>query len=1044
MSDAARRHVGPGTPLKDRVAELLRDAEAAEAAGDWRLRQTLLAAIGALDPGNAEVARLLSQPAARRLMTLLFCDIVGSTELADSRDPEEVTEVLSLYRRTCDEVIEAHDGFVHDRRGDGMLVLFGYPQVEEDDSSRAVACALEIVERLGSAFAGPHGAGPGGTVPVHVRVAVHTGPVVVSDVGISGSTANEASRLQELAEPDMVVVSDTTRHMVESRFETESLGTHRLRGVSRPVELFAVRARRTGGLNDPTPGAIPFVGRQAELARLLVIGREALRAPSDGSGKAVLVVGPPGIGKTRLVRQAVTALAAGVTAVAGSRLHQNATLEVLRPALASALGIHPSDDPITRRDRIRARSGSTGLAPGYDLPFLGSVFDIPPDLLDAPPDIDPTALREHGLALAADLMRDGQAPRVLFVDDLHWADQGTLDVLALVLQSPRPGMFLVMAAREPFTPPGPVQATLELGPLATADMLEMAGSLHSGAELPDHALAELVERSDGVPLFLEELVHTEVTVGTDTAHHSLRYGSHRIPPALWDPLLARLTVPGVDVELAQVAAVIGREADPDVLRSAVGAGPGDFERRVGTLVDAGILEYDEGKVRFRHELIREVAYDTQRRATAQRRHGWLADHIGSSESASTRAVSEEIAFHCERALRYDEAVRMHLRVAEADVSVGSHVQAVQRLTHVLGLLEQMVDGPGRSSLELTARGLRSFSVVMANGYAAPEAAEDHARCVELCRALRPEADVVPFLVRSWSYYALRGELAHADEVTGTIGTVIEKTGGRFPARAAFDGVVRFFRGDFVGARDELEAFVTEEWAHTPGTVPRGWPLPNDPLAVVYAHLAPILHIFGEPAAAAQAASDGATRAASLPFPYGPFTELYVELMRAMTLNLAGDHAAAVRLSQQLMTRAENHGFGIWRLAGLLNLLLNCAQAGDARCCDQLTSAVGTWRYDLAADAWTPYWLTGLAVAEQRLGRLAAARSTFDVALDVAARTGAGFFSAEALRGRGEVRLALGERDGATDVEAALRLARSQRAVLFERRAAAALEKANAG
>jgi hypothetical protein len=315
--------------------------------------------------------------------------------------------------------------------------------------------------------------------------------------------------------------------------------------------------------------------------------------------------------------------------------------------------------------------------------------------------------------------------------------------------------------------------------------------------------------------------------------------------------------------------------------------------------------------------------------------------------------------------------------------------------------------------------------------------------VELCQALGPPVDVVPFLVRSWSYYALRGQLTEADDVTRTIVGLVERTGARFPARAAFDGVVHFFRGSFDAALQQLEAFVTEEWGRPTGMVPEGWPLPNDPLVAAYAHLAPTLHIVGQPRAATEALSAGAARAATLPFPYGPFTELYIGSMQAMTLNLTGDHAAAAGVGEQLMARAEHHGFGIWRVAGLLHVLMNRAQTGDAGCCSQLRDAVGMWRHGLAADAWTPYWMTGLAIAQQRVGWLAESRSTFDTALEMADRTGVSFFSADALRGRGEVRLSLGEREGVQDLEAALVLARGQRALLFEQRAAAALDEAHA-
>ncbi|HEU4547275.1 MAG TPA: adenylate/guanylate cyclase domain-containing protein, partial [Microlunatus sp.] len=253
----------PSSRIESRVSDLLADAREARDAGDWKTARSLLDAVTALDPGNAEAAAMLTGAATRRQMTLLFCDIVGSTELADQRDPEEVTAIIERFRTACTEVVDELDGYIDDHRGDGMLVLFGYPQVDEDDARRGVLCGLRMIERVREIrWPGPADA------PLQVRISVHTDLVVVAD-GITGSTANEAARIQQLADPDTLVISDTTQDLVWPWFETESLGLQPLRGVSRPVEVFAVRAAL------PTPRGrtwrdrtSPFVNRTAEFSAM--------------------------------------------------------------------------------------------------------------------------------------------------------------------------------------------------------------------------------------------------------------------------------------------------------------------------------------------------------------------------------------------------------------------------------------------------------------------------------------------------------------------------------------------------------------------------------------------------------------------------------------------------------------------------------------------------------------------------------------------------------------------------------------------------------
>ncbi len=1040
----------PSSRIENRVSDLLADAREARDAGDWKTARTLLDAVGALDPGNAEAAAMLAGAATRRQMTLLFCDIVGSTELADGRDPEEVTAIIERYRAVCAEVVDELDGYIDDHRGDGMLVLFGYPQVDEDDARRGVLCGLRMIERVREI----RRPGPTGS-RLQVRISVHTDLVVVAD-GITGSTANEAARIQQLADPDTVVISDTTQDLVWPWFETESLGHQPLRGVSRPVEVFAVRAAlpspRGRTWRDRTS---PFVNRTAEFAAMEWLAPKPITV-TDTAGpeveaepagaRAVCVIGPGGMGKTRLTLETARRLGLEPLACSCSRMQRNVSLHPFRGLLEKACGMDPDDPADVRLNKLRAAlsslPGATEAGISGDLPFLAAVFDIPLDRLSAPSEVQPDRLRRQALLAAAQLAH-AQAtsrPTLVFVDDVQWADQSSLDLLAVLLTLP--GLKITIAARDGFEPPWSETLVhrIVLDPLDEVATAELVRQTPSAAELSPERSRELMERSDGVPLFLEELLLTaQESEAGRIPHRSLQFSAYQIPPALRDPLLARLSRPEVDLELAQLAAVIGRDVDRDLLHRAVGVDGTEFERRLRTLLDAGLMELAGAQLRFRHELIREVAYETQRRTVLKERHGIIADLLASGETAGQRASTVAAAYHLERAGRVPHAVAAHLQIAQADQALGAHEEAVQRLTRVLELLDGTPAGMERDRGELAVRELRSFSAVTARGYAAAEASEDYPRCLQLVEESVRDAEVLPYLIRLWTYYTSRGDFAQAESINEAVIRRTEAAGLFFPGASLGRGVVDFFQGDFTDAVTQLQDAVQNGWT-ADLEVPPEWTLPNDPRAAGFAHLAPSLVVIGDRAAAEQAAADGLERASSLPYPIGPFSAQYVDCLLAVARSIDGDALGAAEVGQRLVAVGERHGFAVWSLTGQMQCLYSAIQLGDASCLPGLVQAVEIWHRVVAIDSWTPYWFAGVGFAHLLTGDAASAIGAFDRALEIATTTGAGFYTAETLRGRGEAHRALGDRAAAeADLTEALAVARRQGAELFATRARASLD-----
>jgi tetratricopeptide (TPR) repeat protein len=778
---------------------------------------------------------------------------------------------------------------------------------------------------------------------------------------------------------------------------------------------------------------------------------EATRAGETDGPRALLVTAPAGMGKTRLVHECARRLDARLLACGCSSYHQTTSLHPFRRLLQQICGVAADDDPAERVAKLRAclaHGEPVDDALHHDLPVLADVLGIPPDAISPPTDVDASKLRAIALAAAAQLIRSTTAdgPLLLLVDDLHWADDSTLDLISFLLATPCPGMLLVLGARPSFAaPPWPegVVRRLVLEPMAAADLGEMMHGMQQGSALQEAQRRQLVARSDGVPLFLEELVRSRSALGSGEAGagSALRAPGSRIPAALRDPLLARLVLPGVDLPLAQIAATIGRDVDRELLRRASGLADRPFHAKLANLVAAGLVDpCDEATIRFRHELIREVAYETQRRSSCRERHSAIADLLAEG-SVRRSGDAGELAFHLERAQRIGEAIDAYLDAARAHQALGAHKEAMSKLTHVLELVEQLPRGAPQLIGELTARQLRSFSAVLTGGYSAPETSQDHGRCVELCEHLGLAPELLPSLIVSWSYYCSHGDLAEAGHVCATMERVIGDTGASLPATELARGVVSFFLGQLDDAHDLMHAFVTDPWAHATDGPPAGWPLPNDPLAAVTAHLVFTTWMRGERAAADALGERALQRVAQLGFPFGPFTAGYVKSQLAIVRRLEGDHVAAGQLAEEMVELGDRHGFVLWMLAGQLQQLISQVHLGAAAALAPLEQAIGLWRQLLSIEVYTPYWLTELAAVQALCGRPDSARASLDEALTVAARTGSEFYSAETLRVRGLLRCAEGDRDGFDDIRAAIATARSQHAGAFELRAVEALELA---
>ncbi|HEX6687448.1 MAG TPA: AAA family ATPase [Solirubrobacterales bacterium] len=1041
------------------VEKLLDDAREATTQGDWSAVRALAESVLALDPANETAVQLLedsrtgiAEGGEWRQLTVMFCDLVGSTTLAGEHDPEVFRDVLRAYQTVANATVRRYDGHVANYIGDGILAYFGYPTPHEDDARRAVKAGLDLLVALGDVADDArqnHG------FELAVRAAIHTGMVVRAEMGppaspdrdaIVGETPNVAARLQDRARPGTLVISADTHRLVQGYFVLEPLGSLELRGVSRVVDAYEVVGEvPVAGRLDTQRELSPFVGRDEERERLGGLWRQA----AQGGSSVAAIRGEAGIGKSRLMdelrRQAI-AEEGSVFSLRCSTFHTSTHLYPVRRLVADTCGIDLTADLPGAVPRLRAALARSDLE--RHLPLFGALLGIPPGAEYPAPELDGQRLREATLAALVEWIEGeaAQSAAVLTVDDLQWADPSTLELLERLIDRRVPRLFVLQTSRDEFELPWTSIELLELGPLSGADLNRIAAASPAAQRLAAGQVEKLVRHSDGVPLFLEELLRVEgQPSGTPALRLARRPGQVAIPPVLLDPLLARLAAPGVELALVQTVACIGQEVRHDLLIAVADLPEEELQAGLDGLVAADLLDRDEGDpltYRFRHQLLRELAYDTQLTPARVQRHGQIADALRERLGGDRPADATRLAQHLEHAGRTSEAIAASVEAAQIAQSQGAFAEATETLDHALALVAGIADEQARLSLELTVRRAQGFSMVATLGYAAPQAVHEHERCFELYQMLEPGPEHMPDLIPVWSYYLLKGDLGRAEEVVSSERRRIGGGGVDEPPEELFTGFNRYFRGDVAGAVADLESYLDSDYARQPGP-PSRWPLPNDPTVAAWTLLSLAMHLSGDPAASRTAIAKAEIRAAELPFPWGPFSTAFAKAYGYLIGVQGGDYDAADAEVAELLELAERHGFMFFTLYGLLQNKIATLRPGATADPDAVTQALALWRVT-GGELWVPAFLTRIATHQLEGGDLDRARASLREAEAISSRSGARFWAAETARVLGESRLAAGDAAGIEDLRGAAGLAARQGALVFELRARIALSRAVRG
>lgn len=713
--------------------------------------------------------------AERRLTTALFCDVVGWTSLSERLDPEDLHSLVRSYHEVGTRAINRYGGHVANYLGDGIVAFFGFPNAHEDDSKRAVLAGLAILEsmkELNRELSERHG------LAVSVRVGIHSGLVIAGEVGspdrpiidIIGETPNIAARLQAVAEPDSVVVSAETKRITEQSFQFEALGAMRLKGVTRALEVFRV----LGASESPGP-ARQIVGRGVEIARV----HEAWTSAQDGHGRLVLVRGEPGIGKSSLVGEILRELSGhaetATITLRCSPYHQTTpfypVIEYLR---TDQMKIARSDPPDVQVAKMESFVTDRGFEPAEAVPILGPLLSIDVEGRYPAPLLAPEGrrIRTIELILAMTVRRANLYSVVLVLDDLHWADPSTLELFGRVLEHLPELRMLAIATYRPYFKPAFVfpegTVELELGRLDPASVHQLASQAAEGHDLPAEIEQYIIEKTDGVPLFIEELTKAIIESGAvklESGSYELAGGLQdlAVPTTLQGSLIARLERAGGRRDIAQVASVIGREFTANVVAAVAHVDEETVARGLSALVSADLIYPIEGHpetraYRFRHALIQDAAYDSLLKSARQQYHSAIAKTLETQFSETAAEQPELVANHYSSAGAVEAALQWWSRAGQKALGRSANLEAISHFSRGLELLEQMSESPSRIETELAMLAQRGTALIATKGFAAPEVGETFRRAETICQLIGETPLLFPVVWGLWVYHLVRSEL----------------------------------------------------------------------------------------------------------------------------------------------------------------------------------------------------------------------------------------------------------------------------------------------
>jgi class 3 adenylate cyclase/tetratricopeptide (TPR) repeat protein len=706
---------------------------------------------------------------------VVFCDLVGSTELAERLDPEELRDLMRAYRGAATAVVARYDGHVAQYLGDGLMVYFGWPVAHEDDAERGIRAALDVVESVGALES---------ATPLAVRLGVATGTVVVGDDASGtpeaqlavGETPNLAARLQGLARANEVVIAPATRRLVGDAFELTDLGASPLKGLSEPVQAWRVESvRRTGGRFRAARGASelsPLVGREDEMAKLAALWEIA----RSGAGQVVLLGGEPGIGKSRLTHALLSRVAsegAGTLLYQCSPYHLNSALHPFIAEMESAAGFTSSDTPERKLDKLETMLASRGTVAAA-APLLAPILSLPAGRYPALA-LSSRSRKEKTLEVLGGQVETlaGHRPVLVVFEDAHWIDPTSQEALErLVMRLHHVPALLIVTHRPEYAvewPDAPV-TSIGLSRLAPTQGAELVHRVTGGRALPPALLERIVVQTDGVPLFVEELTKSVLESGVlresgDRFTLDSTLPALAVPTSLRDSLLARLDRLAPVKDLVQIGACIGREFSYQLLSRITRLDDDRLQERLSQLTDSGLLfsigSPPDARYVFKHALVQDVAYDSLLKGRRQELHARIVQVLERDVAAGTALRPELLAHHHTQAGNTAAAVPWWRDAGKLAVQRLGVREAVALFEKALALLDTLPPSTERDGLELSIREPLNAALTGLRGWAAAEVSRNASVILELTRRRGSQAGTGLWAI--WVNTTTQGRIADSLE-----------------------------------------------------------------------------------------------------------------------------------------------------------------------------------------------------------------------------------------------------------------------------------------
>ena len=1004
------------------------------------------------------------QPAAeRRQITVVFCDLTGSTALSGRLDPEDLRDLIREYQAHCAAVVKRFDGSVVQYLGDGVLIYFGVPHAHEDDACRAGYAGLEIVRAMREMNARW---APKVGMELGVRVGIHTGAVVVGEVGSGGrvetlaigETPNIAARLQSLAGVNCVAVSDATHRLLSRVFLTRDLGQLTLHGVARPVrayELVAEHDARASSQQASERERSRRVGRRDEITALV----GAWGAARNGTRQIVVLRGEAGIGKSALIgalKEQVASDAGAILEGDCSPYYQNSAFYAVTRLLSRWSGFTPTDSPADRRSAFESALGALSLGDPAAVPLMSNLMSIPVDTAHPVFTLSAGLQRSRTLNLLLDIPPAvaRRQPVLLLVEDLHWADPSTLEFLqGCANRREWSRVLIVVTARPEFNAPWlahPDVTLRDLGGLDAEGAEALVRQALGGKTLPAPVLQQIIQRADGIPLFIEET--TRAIVESNMLHDAGdRYElagplpPTLVPASLQDALMARVDRLESAKRVVQLGATIGREFDYELLVAVSGENAPGLQQQLDRAVLSGLLQQHGSVPRatfvFKHALVQDTAYQSLLRKTREQYHQRIADVLEDRFPDTAAERPELLAHHHAEGGNAGAAIPYWGKAGNRAIARAAFPEAIAHLRRGIHLLDALPDGPPRDLQELALQSALGMALQAHRGYAAPEVDHAYTRARVLCQRAGTPGDLLSVSRGQNLFYIARGEYHKASE----FGIELLKVGAETASLEHLLeghmtlGVNLIYLARFVDSRSHFEQGLA---IHTPESGPlRAFQYVGHSEAWCRSYLGRTLSFLGHYEQAISASEKGVevARAFAIPLSIAQAMAMHTNLF-----HMLGDVGATESWANKTIAYANEHGFPYW--SSLSSMVLGWALAHQGHLDDGIAQLRRGIDQNLATGA-----KVGRSWFLVMLAELYAMNRQWDLGLEAVAQalahvdeTDERYYEAEAYRLKGELLSARGGGANAHDAEACFRraiyVAAGQHAKAWELRASTSLAR----